>query len=59
LHKPARRKIHGPRIFLAEGTDKSETISPMVISSTHPLYIVVWYMGSKKPAESIAWSDDR
>jgi myo-inositol 2-dehydrogenase / D-chiro-inositol 1-dehydrogenase len=59
LQRAAHRKIHGPRIFLAERTDKSETVTPMVISGTHPLNIVVWYMEAKKPAESIAWSDDR
>jgi predicted dehydrogenase len=40
-------------------TDKPETISPMVISGTHALDIVMWYMEAKKPVEVYARSVDK
>jgi myo-inositol 2-dehydrogenase / D-chiro-inositol 1-dehydrogenase len=40
-------------------TDKPETISPMVISGTHALDIVMWYMETKKPVEVYARSIDK
>src|SRR5215218_2388395 len=40
-------------------TDKPETISPMVISGTHALDIVMWYMEAKKPVEVYARSIDK
>jgi predicted dehydrogenase len=40
-------------------TDAPETISPMVISGTHALDIVMWYMEAKKPVEVYARSIDK
>jgi len=40
-------------------TDKPETISPMVISGTHALDIVMWYMEAKQPVEVYARSVDK
>src|SRR5215217_3589385 len=40
-------------------TDKPETISPMVVSGTHALDIVMWYMEAKKPVEVYARSIDK
>jgi predicted dehydrogenase len=40
-------------------TDKPETISPMVISGTHALDIVMWYMEAKTPVECYARSIDK
>jgi myo-inositol 2-dehydrogenase / D-chiro-inositol 1-dehydrogenase len=40
-------------------TDKPETISPMVISGTHALDIVMWYLEAKKPVEVYARSIDK
>ena len=40
-------------------TDKPATISPMVISGTHALDIVMWYMEAKKPVEVYARSIDK
>ncbi len=40
-------------------TDKPETISPMVISGTHALDIVMWMMEGKRPAEVYARSVDK
>jgi predicted dehydrogenase len=40
-------------------TDKPETISPMVISGTHALDIVMWYMEAKRPVEVYARSIDK
>src|SRR5918993_67131 len=40
-------------------TDKPETISPMVISGTHALDVVMWYMEAKKPVEIYARSVDK
>src|SRR5919112_2508398 len=40
-------------------TDKPETISPMVISGTHALDIVMWYMEHKTPVECYARSVDK
>jgi predicted dehydrogenase len=40
-------------------TDKPETISPMVISGTHALDVVMWYMEAKKPVEVYARSVDK
>src|SRR5688572_6636955 len=40
-------------------TDRPETISPMVISGTHALDIVMWLMETKTPAEVYARSVDK
>ena len=40
-------------------TDKPETISPMVISGTHALDIIIWYMEAKQPVEVYARSVDK
>ena len=40
-------------------TDKPETISPMVISGTHALDVVMWYMEKKTPVEVYARSVDK
>jgi predicted dehydrogenase len=40
-------------------TDRPETISPMVISGTHALDIVMWMMEAKTPVECYARSIDR
>ena len=40
-------------------TDKPETISPMVISGTHALDVVMWLMEGKTPVECYARSIDR
>src|SRR3989454_11390523 len=40
-------------------TDKPETISPMVISGTHALDIVMWLLEGKRPVEVYARSVDR
>ncbi len=40
-------------------TDKPETISPMVISGTHALDIVMWMMEAKTPVEAYARSIDK
>src|SRR6185437_16976132 len=40
-------------------TDKPETISPMVISGTHALDIVMWMMEGKTPVEAYARSVDK
>lgn len=40
-------------------TDDPSTISPMVISGTHALDIVMWYMESKTPVEVYARSIDK
>jgi len=40
-------------------TDKPETISPMVISGTHALDVVMWLMEGKTPVEVYARSVDR
>ncbi|MBI4247388.1 MAG: Gfo/Idh/MocA family oxidoreductase [Candidatus Rokubacteria bacterium] len=40
-------------------TDKPETISPMVISGTHALDIVMWLLEGKTPVEAYARSVDR
>jgi len=40
-------------------TDKPETISPMVISGTHALDIVMWMMEAKNPVEVYARSVDK
>ena len=40
-------------------TDKPETISPMVISGTHALDIVMWMMEAKTPVECYARSVDK
>jgi predicted dehydrogenase len=40
-------------------TDRPETISPMVISGTHALDIVMWMMEAKTPVEIYARSVDR
>jgi predicted dehydrogenase len=40
-------------------TDKPETISPMVISGTHALDIVMWLLEGKRPVEAYARSIDR
>jgi myo-inositol 2-dehydrogenase / D-chiro-inositol 1-dehydrogenase len=40
-------------------TDRPETISPMVISGTHALDIVMWLMEAKTPAEIYARSVDK
>ncbi|MBW8267969.1 Gfo/Idh/MocA family protein [Caldovatus aquaticus] len=40
-------------------TDKPETISPMVISGTHALDIVMWMMEGKRPVECYARSVDK
>ena len=40
-------------------TDKPETISPMVISGTHALDIVMWMMEAKTPVEVYARSVDK
>jgi predicted dehydrogenase len=40
-------------------TDAPETISPMVISGTHALDIVMWYLEAKKPVEVYARSIDK
>lgn len=42
-----------------ERTDKPETISPMVISGTHALDIVMWMLEGKTPVEAYARSVDR
>ena len=39
-------------------TDKPETISPMVISGTHALDIVMWMMEAKTPVEAYARAND-
>ena len=40
-------------------TDKPETISPMVISGTHALDLVMWLLEGKTPVEAYARSVDR
>jgi predicted dehydrogenase len=40
-------------------TDKPETISPMVISGTHALDIVMWMMEGKRAVECVARSVDK
>src|SRR6202047_4599198 len=40
-------------------TDDSRTISPMVISGTHALDIVMWYLEEKTPVECFARSIDK
>lgn len=40
-------------------TDRPETISPMVISGTHALDIVMWLLEGKRPVEVYARSIDR
>jgi predicted dehydrogenase len=40
-------------------TDRPETISPMVISGTHALDVVMWLMEAKTPVEAYARSIDR
>src|ERR687893_1902229 len=40
-------------------TDDPGTISPMVISGTHALDVVMWYMEAKKPVEIYARSVDK
>jgi predicted dehydrogenase len=40
-------------------TDDPQTISPMVISGTHALDIVMWYLEAKTPVEVYARSIDR
>src|SRR2546428_12209205 len=40
-------------------TDKSETISPMVISGTHALDMAMWLLEGKTPVEAYARSVDR
>jgi predicted dehydrogenase len=40
-------------------TDKPETISPMVISGTHALDVVMWLMATKTPVEVFARSIDK
>src|SRR5213593_1908156 len=40
-------------------TDRPETISPMVISGTHALDVVMWLMAGKTPVEAYARSIDR
>jgi myo-inositol 2-dehydrogenase/D-chiro-inositol 1-dehydrogenase len=40
-------------------TDRPETISPMVISGTHALDVVMWLMAGKTPVEAYARSVDR
>jgi predicted dehydrogenase len=40
-------------------TDKPETISPMVISGTHALDMVMWLLEGKTPVEAYARSVDR
>ncbi len=40
-------------------TDDPKTISPMVISGTHALDIVMWYMEGKTPVQVIARSVDK
>ncbi len=40
-------------------TDRPETISPMVISGTHALDVVMWLLDGKTPAEVYARSIDR
>jgi myo-inositol 2-dehydrogenase/D-chiro-inositol 1-dehydrogenase len=40
-------------------TDAPETISPMVISGTHALDIVMWYLEAKTPVEVYARSIDK
>ena len=40
-------------------TDDPKTISPMVISGTHALDIVMWYMEAKTPVECYARSVDK
>jgi predicted dehydrogenase len=40
-------------------TDRPETISPMVISGTHALDVVMWLMEAKTPVEVYARSIDR
>src|SRR5208282_1535366 len=40
-------------------TDKPETISPMVISGTHALDIVMWMMEAKTPVEAYARANDK
>src|SRR3954469_8415358 len=42
-----------------KGTDDPSTISPMVISGTHALDIVMWYMEAKTPVECYARSIDK
>ncbi|MGH7388683.1 MAG: Gfo/Idh/MocA family protein [Candidatus Rokuibacteriota bacterium] len=42
-----------------ERTDRPETISPMVISGTHALDVVMWLLEGKTPAEAYARSVDR
>ena len=54
VHEPAR----GDRQLQANGRCL-ETISPMVISGTHALDIVMWYMEAKKPVEVYARSIDK
>ena len=40
-------------------TDDPATISPMVISGTHALDIVMWYLEGKQPVECYARSIDK
>jgi myo-inositol 2-dehydrogenase / D-chiro-inositol 1-dehydrogenase len=40
-------------------TDRPETISPMVISGTHALDVVMWLLEGKRPVEAYARSVDR
>src|SRR6202042_3581248 len=40
-------------------TDDPSTISPMVISGTHALDIVMWYLEGKQPVECYARSIDK
>jgi len=40
-------------------TDRPETISPMVISGTHALDLVMWLLEGKKPVEAYARSIDK
>src|SRR3979411_3553249 len=42
-----------------ERTDDPSSISPMVISGTHALAIVMWMMEAKKPVEIYARSVDK
>lgn len=42
-----------------ERTDRPETISPMVISGTHALDVVMWLLEAKTPVEVYARSIDR
>jgi predicted dehydrogenase len=46
-------------IYNYKRTDDPTTISPMVISGTHALDIVMWYMEKKTPVECYARSIDK